>query len=74
MGPTEGTNDMNLFDRDCVKGYVYSKEDLAVDWKNVESHAAVAEEKGYKVMKKRWRERSTCRCSEREARKRNGAL
>lgn len=52
-GPTEGTNDMNLFNEDCVKGYVYSKEDLAIDWKNVESHAAVAEEKGYKVVKKR---------------------
>jgi hypothetical protein len=52
-GPTEGINDVVLIDRMCVKGYVYSKEDLVIDWRNVEDHAAVAEENGYRVVKKR---------------------
>lgn len=44
-------NDVELVDKACVKGYVYSKEDLAIDWKDVEKNAEIAEEKGYPVMK-----------------------
>lgn len=50
-GPVEGMNDVELVDRQCVKGYIYSKEDLAIDWKDVEKNAEIAEEKGYPVMK-----------------------
>jgi hypothetical protein len=52
-GPMEGINDVVLIDRMCVKGYIYSKEDLVIDWRHVEDHAAVAEENGYRVVKKR---------------------
>lgn len=51
-GPTHGCNDVTLVDQKCVRGYIYSKEDLAIDWRDVESHAAVAEKKGYEVSKK----------------------
>ncbi|KAF8862157.1 hypothetical protein BDZ45DRAFT_671211 [Acephala macrosclerotiorum] len=51
-GPTYGCNDVTLVDQNSVRGYVYSKEDLAIDWRDVETHAEVAEEKGYKVVKK----------------------
>lgn len=51
-GPTEGVNDVQLLDRKCVRGYIYSKEDLAIDWRHVEAHAAAAEENGYTVVKK----------------------
>ena len=37
----------------CVKGYIYSKEDLAINWEHVERYAAAAEKKGYRVLKKR---------------------
>lgn len=50
-GPVEGMNDEKLIDRKCVRGYVYSKEDLAIDWRDVEWHAGVAEGKGLRVMK-----------------------
>ena len=52
-GPTAGTNDPSLMDIGCVQGYVYSKEDLAIDWRNVEDHAAVTKGKGYRVVKER---------------------
>ncbi|KAE8453143.1 hypothetical protein EG329_011210 [Mollisiaceae sp. DMI_Dod_QoI] len=51
-GPTYGCNDVALLDQKCVKGYMYSKEDLAIDWRDVEKHADVAEEKGYTVRRK----------------------
>jgi Eukaryotic protein of unknown function (DUF829) len=50
-GPFEGMNDEKLIDGRCVRGYVYSKEDLAIDWRDVEGHAAVAEGKGLKVLR-----------------------
>jgi hypothetical protein len=50
--PTYGTNDFRFVPKDCVRGYIYSKEDLAMDWKDIEKHAAVAENKGYTVVKK----------------------
>ncbi|KAG9245567.1 hypothetical protein BJ878DRAFT_574755 [Calycina marina] len=34
--PTAGMNDKKLIPLSCVKGYVYSKEDLAIDWNDVE--------------------------------------
>jgi hypothetical protein len=51
-GPIEGMNDNDLVDKGCVKGYIYSKEDLAIDWKDVENHSRLAEGNGYRVMKK----------------------
>jgi hypothetical protein len=50
--PTFGTNDPKFVPLKCVRGYIYSKEDLAIDWKDVERHAAVAEKNGYVVKKK----------------------
>ncbi|KAG0651505.1 hypothetical protein D0Z07_1890 [Hyphodiscus hymeniophilus] len=50
--PTLGTNDAGFFPLSCVRGYVYSKEDRAMDWKDIEKHAAVAETKGYTVRRK----------------------
>lgn len=52
-GPLEGIDDVKLVDLKCVKGYVYSKEDLAINWEHVERYAAAAERKGYTVLKKR---------------------
>jgi hypothetical protein len=51
-GPYKGNNDPTLVEQMCVKGYVYSKEDEAMDWRDTEKHAKVAEEKGYRVVKK----------------------
>lgn len=51
-GPVAGMNDEKLIEKKCVRGYVYSNEDLAIDWKDVEWHAKAAEEKGLRVMKK----------------------
>ncbi|KUJ22938.1 uncharacterized protein LY89DRAFT_679768 [Mollisia scopiformis] len=51
-GPTYGCSDTTLVDEISMRGYIYSKEDLAIDWRDVEAHAAAAEEKGYKVSKK----------------------
>jgi hypothetical protein len=51
-GPLEGIDDTKLVEL-CVKGYVYSKEDLAINWEHVERYAAAAERKGYRVVKKR---------------------
>lgn len=50
-GPWDGMNDVELVDRGCVKGYVYSDEDLAIDWRDVEKNAEIAKGKGYAVMK-----------------------
>lgn len=50
--PTYGTNDPKFVPMNCMRGYIYSKEDLAMDWKDIEKHAAVAEKKGYVVVKK----------------------
>ena len=50
--PTFGTNDARIIPLECVRGYVYSKEDRAMDWRDVEKHAEVAKEKGYVVRKK----------------------
>ncbi len=44
---------MKLVEGGCVKGYVYSTVDRAIDWRDVERHAKEAERKGYKVVK--WR-------------------
>jgi hypothetical protein len=51
-GPTEGLANGEVVDGRAVKGFVYSKEDLAIDWKNVEAYAEGAERKGYRVVKK----------------------
>ncbi|TVY23598.1 hypothetical protein LHYA1_G008139, partial [Lachnellula hyalina] len=48
-GPTEGLNSTELVDRETVRGFVYSKEDLAIDWRHVEAFAGVAEERGWRV-------------------------
>jgi len=50
--PTYGTNDPKFVPMDCMRGYIYSKEDLAMDWKDIEKHARVAEKQGYPVVKK----------------------
>jgi hypothetical protein len=51
-GPWKGNNDPKLVDQKCMKGYVYSKEDEAMDWRDTEKHAAVAREKGFEVVMK----------------------
>ncbi|TID18424.1 indole-diterpene biosynthesis protein [Venturia nashicola] len=51
-GPHEGVNDHALINSKCVKGFVYSKEDIIIDWRDVESHTKLAEEKGYRVERK----------------------
>jgi hypothetical protein len=51
-GPWKGNNDTKLVDQKCVKGYIYSKEDEAMDWRDTEKHAAVAREKGFEVVMK----------------------
>lgn len=51
-GPTLGVSDVTLLSRHSVRGYVYSKEDMAIDWRDVEAHAKAAEEKGYEVSRK----------------------
>lgn len=50
-GPIEGMTDERLVDKACVRGYVYSKEDLAIDWKDVEDNTRLAKGKGFTVMK-----------------------
>lgn len=51
-GPTEGLNDAGLVDRGAVRAFVYSREDLAIDWRDVEAFAGVAAQRGYRVEKK----------------------
>jgi hypothetical protein len=48
----KGNNDPTLVNKRCVKGYVYSKEDKAMDWRDIEKHAGVAQEKGFRVVRK----------------------
>lgn len=50
--PTFLFNDKRFLGDDVLRGYVYSKEDLSIDWKDVEAHARKAEEVGYMVEKK----------------------
>ncbi|KAF4633021.1 hypothetical protein G7Y89_g5096 [Cudoniella acicularis] len=51
-GPTAGLNNVELVHKDCVKGFVYSKEDIVIDFRDVEDHANMADKKGYRVVKK----------------------
>ncbi|KAH7410769.1 hypothetical protein BKA64DRAFT_362592 [Cadophora sp. MPI-SDFR-AT-0126] len=51
-GPTFAFYNKELFDEKCLKAYIYSKEDLAIDWKDVEAHAKTTESKGYRVLRK----------------------
>jgi hypothetical protein len=51
-GPHEGMVNNALIDKRCVNGFIYSKEDVVIDWRNVESHANLTEEKGYRVERK----------------------
>jgi hypothetical protein len=51
-GPMKGNNDPSLVNGRCVKGYVYSKEDEAIDWRDVEKHSMVAEKNGFRVVRK----------------------
>ena len=49
--PSAAMNDSRVLPLSCVKGYVYSKEDLAIAWQDVENHAEDAQKKGYQVEK-----------------------
>ncbi|KAH8684629.1 hypothetical protein BGZ60DRAFT_366294 [Tricladium varicosporioides] len=51
--PMAAVNNIDFVHKNCVKGFVYSKEDNVIDWRHVEDHADIAEKKGYKVVKKR---------------------
>lgn len=50
-GPIEGLNNIKLIQKECVKGFVYSKEDLVIDWRDVEDGARISEERGWKTLK-----------------------
>ncbi|KAG9231797.1 hypothetical protein BJ875DRAFT_105331 [Amylocarpus encephaloides] len=52
-GPHDGAHNHQLVEPNVVKGFVYSKEDQAIDWRNVEAHADDTEKAGYKVLRKR---------------------
>jgi Eukaryotic protein of unknown function (DUF829) len=52
-GPTEGINEAKLVSEKCVRGYMYSVMDQAIDWRDVESHASIAEKKGFVVFKEK---------------------
>ena len=47
-------NDPDLIDVQAARGYIYSKADKLVFWKDVENHADEAEAKGYRVVKERY--------------------
>ena len=51
-GPVEGMNDVSLIGKGCVRGYVYSKGDRAIDWRDVQWHSGLAEGKGLRVLRK----------------------
>jgi hypothetical protein len=51
-GPVKGNNNPELVSGKCIKGYVYSKEDLAMDWRDIEKHADRAEQNGFRVVTK----------------------
>ncbi|TAQ87973.1 hypothetical protein B7494_g3702 [Chlorociboria aeruginascens] len=48
-GPTEGMNDERLLGRETLRAYVYSEVDKAIDYRDVETHARVGRERGYRV-------------------------
>ena len=50
--PTQYCNEPSFIPRDAMRGYVYSKEDMSIDWKDVVAHAKNAESKGYRVVTK----------------------
>jgi len=45
-------NDPRFIGADTLKAYVYSKEDMSIDWRDVEKNARKGEEAGYRVEKK----------------------
>ena len=49
--PIASMTDPKVIAERCVRGFVYSKEDLAIDWRDVEHYANLAEEKGLQVEK-----------------------
>lgn len=51
-GPTLGLKNMKIVGGGTKMGFVYSKEDLAIDWRDVEKWAGEAEKKGYGVVRK----------------------
>lgn len=51
--PTILSNDFGFFAKEGVRGYVYSEEDLSIDWMDVEKHAKRAEQVGYRVLMKK---------------------
>jgi len=52
-GPIDGMSDEKLLRMDSVRGYVYSEEDKAIDWRHVEKYAAITKEKGSPVLMKK---------------------
>ena len=50
-GPMKGSNNPDLVGL-CPKGYIYSKEDEAMDWRDIEKHADRAEKAGFRVERK----------------------
>ncbi|EPE25647.1 hypothetical protein GLAREA_01559 [Glarea lozoyensis ATCC 20868] len=51
-GPHDGAHNTAYLNKNCVKAFVYSKEDEAIDWRNVEAHAKETEERGFRVERK----------------------
>jgi hypothetical protein len=47
-----GLNSPKLIDQKTIMGFMYSKEDLAIDWEDVERWAKKTEENGYRVEKR----------------------
>lgn len=52
-GPTEGLVSAELVDRKAVRGFIYSKEDLAICYKDVETFIKATAENGCKVVIKK---------------------
>lgn len=51
-GPMLGLKNPEILDAKTVMGFVYSKEDKAIDWRDVERWSDSAKENGYKVERK----------------------
>jgi hypothetical protein len=51
-GPHIELNNTEFIDKDCLKGFIYSKEDKAIDYRDVEEHSDIAESKGYKTIRR----------------------
>jgi hypothetical protein len=51
-GPMLGLKNPQVLDTKTVMGFVYSKEDMAIDWEDVDHWAKSAEDNGYQVEKK----------------------